>query len=232
MKNINNRFDQISTESKQFKEINSELENQNVQLKTCLKIEQQNYKSLQDEIVIKDKKIKIQQDEIKNLQTTVTKLSTKPAQKTITTSISPSNSLTSGISSTSTPVSRKSTVEQLKPKQKNQLKLRNNQKKTGNVLNIGSSITKDINTKTLKENVTVNTNRGDTTTSLKKHIEDLDLTPFNTVILQFGGNDADRDIEIHDFNRNYLNIIQDIQKCNEVKHIGVGGIVPRTKKNT
>ena len=74
MKNINNRFDQISTESKQFKEINSELENQNVQLKTCLKIEQQNYKSLQDEIVIKDKKIKIQQDEIKNRQTTVTKL--------------------------------------------------------------------------------------------------------------------------------------------------------------
>jgi hypothetical protein len=53
----------------------------------------------------------------------------------------------------------KSTVEQLKPKQKNQLKLRNNQKKTGNVLIIGSSITKDINTKTLKENVTVNTNR-------------------------------------------------------------------------
>jgi hypothetical protein len=57
----------------------------------------------------------------------------------------------------------------------------------------------------LKENTTVNTNRGGTTTSLKKHIEDLDLTPFNTVILQFGGNDADRDIEIHDFNRNYLN---------------------------
>jgi hypothetical protein len=66
-------------------------------------------------------------------------------QKTITTSISPSNSFTSGISSTSTPVSRKSTVEQIKPKQKNQLKLRDNQKKTGNVLNIGNSITKDIN---------------------------------------------------------------------------------------
>ena len=65
MKNINDRFDQISTESKQFKEINSELENQIVQLKACLKIEQQNCKSLQDEIVIKDKKIKIQQDEIK-----------------------------------------------------------------------------------------------------------------------------------------------------------------------
>ena len=193
MKNINDRFDQISTESKQFKEINSELENQIAQLKACLKIEQQNCKSLQDEIVIKDKKIKIQQDEIKNLQTTVTKLSTKPAQKTITTSICPSKSFTSGISSTSTPVSRKSTVEQLKPKQKNQLKLRNNQKKTGNVLIIGSSITKDINTKTLKENATVNTNRGGTTT-LKKHNEDLDLTPFNTVILQFGGNDADRDI--------------------------------------
>ena len=60
MKNINDRFDQISTESKQFKEINSELENQIVQLKACLKIEQQNCKSLQDEIVIKDKKIKIQ----------------------------------------------------------------------------------------------------------------------------------------------------------------------------
>jgi hypothetical protein len=40
MKNINDRFDQISTESKQFKEINSELENQIVQLKACLKIEQ------------------------------------------------------------------------------------------------------------------------------------------------------------------------------------------------
>jgi hypothetical protein len=53
--------------------------NQIVQLKACLKIEQKNCKSLQDEIVIKDKKIKIQQDEIKNLQTTVTKLSTKPA---------------------------------------------------------------------------------------------------------------------------------------------------------
>jgi uncharacterized protein (DUF3084 family) len=64
MKNINDRFDQISTESKQFKEINSELENQIAQLKACLKIEQQNCKSLQDEIVIKDKKIKIQQDEI------------------------------------------------------------------------------------------------------------------------------------------------------------------------
>jgi hypothetical protein len=50
---------------------------------------------------------------------------------------------------------------------------------------------KTSNTKTLKENFTVNTNRGGTTTSLKKHIEDLDLTPFN----------ADRDIEIHDFNR-------------------------------
>ena len=73
---------------------------------------------------------------------------------------------------------------------------------------------------------------GGTTASLKKDIEDLDLTPFNTVILQFGGNDADRDIEIHDFNRNYLNIIQEIQKCNEVKHIVVGGILPRTKKNT
>jgi hypothetical protein len=36
MKNINDRFDQISTESKQFKEINSELENQIVQLKACL----------------------------------------------------------------------------------------------------------------------------------------------------------------------------------------------------
>jgi hypothetical protein len=48
--------------------------------------------------------------------------------------------------------------------------------------------------------------RGGTTTSLKKHIEDLDLTPFNTVILQFGGNDADRDIEFHDFNRNYLTL--------------------------
>jgi hypothetical protein len=46
-------------------------------------------KSLQDEIVIKDKKIKIQQDEIKNLQTTVTKLSTKPAQKTIKTVVPP-----------------------------------------------------------------------------------------------------------------------------------------------
>jgi hypothetical protein len=64
MKNINDRFDQISTESKQFKEINSELENQIVQLKSCLKIEQQNYKSLQDQIVIKDKKIKIQQDDL------------------------------------------------------------------------------------------------------------------------------------------------------------------------
>ena len=75
-------------------------------------------------------------------------------------------------------------------------------------------------------------NRGGTTTSLKKHIEDLDLTPFNTVILQFGGNDAERDIEIHDSNRNYLNIILEIQKCNGAKHIVVGGIVPRTKKNT
>jgi hypothetical protein len=36
-----------------------------MKLKACLKIEQQNCKSLQDEIVIKDKKIKIQQDEIK-----------------------------------------------------------------------------------------------------------------------------------------------------------------------
>jgi hypothetical protein len=34
------------------------------------------------------------QDEIENLQTTVTKLSTKPDQKTTTTSISPSNSFT------------------------------------------------------------------------------------------------------------------------------------------
>ena len=47
-------------------------------------------------------------------------------------------------------------------KRKNQLKLRNNKKKTGNVLIIRSSITKDINTKTLKDNVTVNTNRGGT----------------------------------------------------------------------
>jgi hypothetical protein len=56
-------------------------------------------------------------------------------------------------------------------------------------------------------NVTVNTNRGGTTTSLKKHIEDLDLTPFNTVILQFGGNDADRDIEIQGFVDNLVTVV-------------------------
>ena len=44
------------------------------------------------------------------------------------------------------------------------------------------------------------------TTSLKKNVEKLDLKTFNTVILQVGGNGADRDIEIHDFNRNYMNI--------------------------
>ena len=63
-------------------------------------------------------------------------------------------------SSTSTPVSRKGTVEQ--PKRKNQFKLRTNQRKTGNVLIIRSSITKDIKIKTLKDNVTININRGGT----------------------------------------------------------------------
>jgi lysophospholipase L1-like esterase len=63
--------------------------------------------------------------------------------------------------------------------------------------------------------------------TLASYIEDLDLTPFNTVILQFGGNDADRDNEIHDFNRNYLNIIQEIQKCNEFHfgHFHVSGFL-------
>jgi len=42
--------------------MNSELDSS---LKDMSQIEQQNNKSLQDEIVIKDKKIKIQQDEIK-----------------------------------------------------------------------------------------------------------------------------------------------------------------------
>jgi hypothetical protein len=67
-----------------------------------------------------------------------------------------------------------------------------------------SSITKDINTKTLKENTTVNTNRGGTTTSLKKHIEDLDLTPcsgFNcsTVLFLDTGVEVDEIPLVNDF---------------------------------
>ena len=47
-----------------------------------------------------------------------------------------------------------------------------------------------------------------------------------------GGNGADRDIEIHDFNRNYMNIIQEILKCNEVKHIrDSSSVVRKTYQN-
>ncbi|CAC5382202.1 unnamed protein product [Mytilus coruscus] len=97
-----------------------------------------------------------------------------------------------------------------------------------NILILGSSITKGIKTTDLNDNVYVNTNRGALVSDLERKIEETDLSPFSTIVLHIGGNDAK--LSIQTFKRKYKNVIQSA-KNNGIKTIIIGGCLPRSKIN-
>ncbi|CAC5397638.1 unnamed protein product [Mytilus coruscus] len=126
-------------------------------------------------------------------------------------------SFNSGILLSSTPASsavttsvegKKDKIKQSTTRQKLKLKIRNNRidRISDNILILGSSITKGIKTTDLNDNVYVNTNRGALVSDLERKIEEIDLSPFSTIVLQFGGNDAK--LSIQTFKRKYKNVIQ------------------------
>lgn len=221
---LNKKLDDVSSRSDQLKNMNTELENQTLQLKSLLKLEQQKTKSLQDEITIQNVKIRSQEEEIASLNLKLldgAKSKPKADKK----------SFHDGISNTSTPINVKRIPREKREKTppKKKLPLRKDQKESGNILIIGSSITKRIKTRFLRSNVSVKTNRGATSEMIRREIEDLDLSPFDTIILQFGGNDADRGVALSKFTENYCAIVNQIKHQDPNKKIVIGGVLPRIK---
>ena len=92
---------------------------------------------------------------------------------------------------------------------------------------MGSSITKGINTRHLKDDVHVDTNRGGTVLSIKQHLQSYDLSPFSNIILQFCGNDAGNKIPIPQFRDTYKSLLVALKEEDESKRLIVGGLVPR-----
>ncbi|CAC5406626.1 unnamed protein product [Mytilus coruscus] len=141
-------------------------------------------------------------------------LSSAPASSAVTTSVE----------------GKKDEIKQSTTRQKLKLKIGNNRidRISDNILILGSSITKGIKTTDLNDNVYVNTNRGALVSDLERKIEEIDLSTFSTIVLQFGGNDAK--LSIQTFKRKYKNVIQSA-KNNGIKSIIIGGCLPRSKTN-
>ncbi|VDI49713.1 Hypothetical predicted protein [Mytilus galloprovincialis] len=137
-------------------------------------------------------------------------LSSTPASSAVTTSVE----------------GKKDEINQSTTRQKLKLKIRNNRidRISDNILILGSSITKGIKTTDLNDNVSVSTNRGALVSDFEGKIEEIDLSPFATIVLQFGGIDSKLSIETS--KRKYKNVIQSA-KNNGIKTIIIGGCLPR-----
>ncbi|CAC5385019.1 unnamed protein product [Mytilus coruscus] len=199
-------------------------------LSSELKLANQTIKGLHDEIEILSKQPLtdiIHKKAVQRVQT--------PKQKVKSTNHA---SFNSGILSSSTPIVEqrpiivdKEHISQSKTalRQKLKLKIRSNQtsKSIDNILILGSSIIKGIKTKNLKEKC-VNTNRGATISDFEKKIAEIDFSPFSTIVLQFGGNDAKMREEV--FKSKYKNVVQSA-RMNGISNIIIGGCLPRSKTN-
>ena len=111
--------------------------------------------------------------------------------------------------------------------EKRKLHLRNTEQINGNTLIIGSSVTKGIKTKYLKREVNVNTTRGGTISSIKQTFQNIDLSPYNTLLLQFGENDVANKLPLQDFKNQYRSFLEQLKMEDENKRIVVGGLLPR-----
>ncbi|CAC5412804.1 unnamed protein product [Mytilus coruscus] len=111
--------------------------------------------------------------------------------------------------------------------QKLKLKIRNNRidRISANILIFGSSITKEIKATDLNDNVYFNTNRGALVSDLERKIQEIDLSPFSTIVLQFGGNDTK--LSVQTFSRKYKNVIQSA-KTNRIKTVIIWGCLQRS----
>ncbi|CAC5419707.1 unnamed protein product [Mytilus coruscus] len=199
-------------------------------LSSDLKLANQTITGLEDDISVLSKQLAG-----KNENKNVVSHTPKPKRK-----LSKAHaSFNSGILLSSTPASsvvttsvegKKDEIKQSTTRQKLKLKIRNNRIDiiSDNILDLGSSITKGIKTTDLNDNVYVNTNRGALVSDLERKIEEIDLSPFSTIFLQFGGNDAK--LSIQTFKRKYKNVIQSA-KNNRIKTIIIGGCLPRSKTN-
>ncbi|CAC5374601.1 unnamed protein product [Mytilus coruscus] len=177
VKNLHEKLDQVC----KIQDTNTQL-NQITNLKAASKLEQQETKLLKDEIVVQNIKIKNQEEEIITLKSEITKFGDRPSFLKVSDSTKLPHLTYSTVCQTSTPISspiRRSPIHE-KQQQKQKLKLRlNGQQQSGkSILVIGSSITKGIQTRILKQEVNINTNRGGTVQSIKRHISSIHLSPY------------------------------------------------------
>ncbi|CAC5395377.1 unnamed protein product [Mytilus coruscus] len=199
VKNLHEKLDQVC----KIQDTNTQLLNQITNLKAALKLEQQETKLLKDKIVVQNIKIKNQEEEIITLKSEITKFGDCPSFLKVSDSTKLPHPTYSTVCQTSTPISspiyRSPIHEKQQPEQKLKLCLNGQQQSGKNILVIGSSITKGIQTRILKQEVNINTNRGGTVQSIKRHISSIDLSPYTTLILQFGGNDVGNKISVQNF---------------------------------
>ncbi|CAC5385437.1 unnamed protein product [Mytilus coruscus] len=227
VKNLHEKLDQVC----KIQDTNTQLLNQITNLKAALKLEQQETKLLKDEIVVQNIKIKNQEEEIITLKSEITKFGDRPSFLKVSDSTKLPHPTYSTVCQTSTPISspiRRSPIhEKQQPKQKLKIRLNGQQQSGKNILVIGSSITKGIQTRILKQEVNINTNRGGTVQSIKRQISSIDLSPYTTLILQFGGNDVGNKISVQNFKDSFRSLLTMLNKENPSIRIIVGGLLPR-----
>ena len=96
----------------------------------------------------------------------------------------------------------------------------------GQTIIFGSSITKGTNTRELRDNVDVDTNRGETIAIMKDKIIKLDLSSYKNIFLQLGRNNAGKDSPTTIY-KEYSEILKDIITEDPNKHIIVCAVPPR-----
>lgn len=96
--------------------------------------------------------------------------------------------------------------------------LTQNKNGTGQTIIFGSSITKGTNTRELRDNVDVDTNRGETIAIMKDKIIKLDLSSYKNIFLQLGRNNAGKDSPTIIY-KEYSEILKDIITEDPNKHI-------------
>lgn len=104
--------------------------------------------------------------------------------------------------------------------------LTQNKNGTGQTIIFESSITKGTNTRELRDNVDVDTNRGETIAIMKDKIIKLDLSSYKNIFLQLGRNNAGKDSPTKIY-KEYSEILKDIITEDPNKHIIVCAVPPR-----
>ncbi|CAC5376007.1 unnamed protein product [Mytilus coruscus] len=182
VKNLHEKLDQVC----KIQDTNDQLLNEITHSKTALKLEQQEKKLIKEEIVVQNIKIKNQKEEIITLKSDLTKCGDRP----LFIKMSDSTKITTPNIQYCMPNihANKFSDSPIAYKRKElKLSLNEHGQYGKNILINRISITIGIQIRILKQEVNVNTNRGGTVESIKRHISSIDFSPHTTLILQFGG---------------------------------------------